>query len=88
MSAANLFPSNLNKSVPVSGNAWVITVGGVVVWAGNSEEQLAQVLRRALAKASSQNDGGNPTGALSIQYAKNGALLPTPTATSTGGRFA
>lgn len=83
-----LFPSNLNKSVPPTGNAWAITVGGNVVWAGNSEEQLIAVLHRALIKAATQNDGGVTTGVFSIHYGKNGALLPSPTVTSTGGRFA
>lgn len=80
-----LYKPNWSKSIPLTGDVWVLmedtTVKGVFDSAEKAKEALLHVLN-----VSKQPD--IRTGVFSVLFAKGAALLPTPTATSTAGRFA
>jgi hypothetical protein len=83
--ADSLYKAKWNTSIPLTGDVWVLLEGAVVKGVFESAEKAKEALLHVL-NVSKQPD--IRTGVFSVVFAKGAALLPTPTATSTAGRFA
>ncbi len=80
-----LYKAGWEKGVPLTGDVWVLMEGIVVKGVFTSAEKAKEALLHVL-NVSKQVD--IQTGVFSVTFAKGSNLLPTPTATSTAGRFA
>lgn len=75
-------PAN-DKSIPLTGDLWVITNDGVVAGVCTSAIDATEMLKRALQVTTQP---GYTSGCICVYYAKKGALFPLPTVT-VGARF-
>lgn len=80
-----LYKPGWDKNIPLTGDVWVLMEGAVIKGVFTSAERAKEALLHVL-NVSKQPD--IRTGVFAVLFAKGSALLPTPTATSTAGRFA
>lgn len=78
-----IFNAANDKSIPLGGDLWIVTVNGDVAAVFNSADDCARSVTRALSITSQP---GQATGVMIIYYVKKSDLAPLPIVT-VGARF-